>query len=311
MGLARELTESGYNDILILIMVKNIHGTTKIAGLIGHPIEHSVSFEMHNAAYDKAKLDFAYIPLNVTAQDLEKALIGVRSYRFAGVNVTIPHKENIIAYLDETTKISRIIGSVNTVLNQDGRLIGYNTDGPGFIDSLKADCNFDPKGKRAVIIGAGGASRAVSIMLAKEGVRNLIIADIQYEKAKNLCEYINSHFEIAPYACPVDSNELKISIESSDLIVNATPIGMFPNVKDCPIPKDFKLPTTALVYDLVYNPEETELLKLAKKCGAKTQNGIGMLVRQGILAFSIFTEHEAPMETMKTAVKEALKSFKK
>lgn len=291
-------------------MPKNIHGTTKIAGLIGYPIEHSVSFEMHNAAYEEAGIDYCYIPLPVKTQDLEKALHGIQSFGFAGANVTIPHKESVIAYLDETTKISRLIGSVNTILNQDGKLIGYNTDGPGFIDSLNKDCGFDPKGKRAVILGAGGASRAVSMMLAKEGVKTLIITDIIYERSKNLCEYINSHYKIAPYACPSNSKELMSGIESCDLLVNTTPIGMYPKVKECPIDKSIKIPSNALVYDLIYNPEETELIKLAKKCGARSSNGIGMLVMQGALAFSLFTEHEAPVEVMRSAVLKALKSFR-
>jgi len=292
-------------------MSKNIHGTTKITGLIGDPIEHSVSFEMHNAAFEKSKIDYTYIPLHVGPKDLQNALNGIRILGFEGVNVTIPHKENVIAYLDETTKLGRIIGSVNTVLNQSGRLIGYNTDGPGFIDALKNDCKFKAKGKRAVIIGAGGASRAVSIMLAKEGIKTLIISDVIYDKAKNLCEYINSHYEIAPYACPVDSKELMISIESSDLIVNTTPIGTYPNISECPIPNEVNIPSKALVYDLIYNPEETELLKRAKKAGAKTSNGLGMLVMQGALAYSIFTETEAPIEIMKEAAASAVKAFKK
>ncbi|MFC1767709.1 shikimate dehydrogenase [Candidatus Margulisiibacteriota bacterium] len=292
-------------------MPKNIHGTTKMVGLVGDPIEHSVSFEMHNAAFDKLKIDYCYIPFHTQAQDLEKALDGIRLLGFVGANITIPHKETIIAYLDETMKLSRLIGSVNTVLNQEGRLIGYNTDGPGFIDTLVKDCGFNPKGKRAVILGAGGASRSISIMLAKEGVKTLIISDIDYEKSKNLCEYINSHFEIAPYACPVDSNELKTSIESCDMLVNATPIGMYPKVDGCPIDKGMKIPATALVYDLIYNPEETQLLKMAKKAGAKAFNGIGMLVRQGALAFSIFTEQDPPISVMREAAVSALKAFKK
>lgn len=305
------MTHKIYDCILIYNMPKNIHGTTKIIGLIGDPLEHSVSFEMHNAVFDKLKLDYCFIPLQVNAQDLGKALNGLRAFGFVGANITIPHKESIIAFLDETTKIPRLIGSVNTVLNQGGKLVGYNTDGPGFIDSLKKDCNFDPKGKKAVILGAGGGSKAVSIMIAKEGIKTLIIADKVYEKSKNLCEYINSHFEIAPYACPTDSNELKVSIESCDLLINATPVGMHPKKDECPIDKSIKIPSNALVYDLIYNPEETELLKMAKKAGARTRNGMDMLVRQGALAFSLFTEQEPPVDIMKATVVEAVKSFKK
>jgi shikimate dehydrogenase len=130
-----------------------------------------------------------------------------------------------------------------------------------------------------------------------------------YEKAQKLCEYINSHFSVAPYACPVQSSELKKSIENCDLLINSTPIGMHPKVNECPIEDNIKIPSGAIVYDLVYNPLETKLLKMAKSFGAKPISGIGMLIRQGVLAFSLFTEEEAPVKIMQEAALKALKSF--
>jgi shikimate dehydrogenase len=289
-------------------MVK-INGSTKVVGIIGNPIAHSVSPQMHNTAYEKLGLNYCYVPISVKPEDLEKALEGIRILGMVGVNVTIPHKEAVISHLDEATKIVRLIGSANVILSQEGRLVGYNTDGPGFIDSLKEDAGFDVAGKRAVVLGAGGGARAAAIMLAQDGVKNLVISDLMYEKAEELCEYINSHFEIAPYACPTKSNELKKLVESCDLLVNATPIGMYPKVDECPIDDDYKIPPTAVVYDLVYNPLETKLLKLAKANGAKAVSGIGMLIRQGALAFSLFTEEEAPVQIMRDAALEALKFF--
>jgi shikimate dehydrogenase len=146
-------------------------------------------------------------------------------------------------------------------------------------------------------------------MLAQDGVKNLVISDLIYEKAEDLCEYINSHFDIAPYACPNKSSELRKVIETCDLLVNATPVGMHPKVDECPIDNDYKIAKSAVVYDLVYNPLETALLKLAKANGAKAVSGIGMLIRQGALAFSLFTEVEPPIQIMKEAALKALKSF--
>jgi shikimate dehydrogenase len=286
-----------------------INGSTKLAGIIGDPVEHSVSPQMHNAAYEKLGLNYCYLPLAVRTEDLEKALEGIRILGFVGANVTVPHKEAVIPHLDEVTKLSRLIGAVNVILNQEGRLVGYNTDGPGFIDSLKEDAGFDIKGKRAVILGAGGAAKAIAIMLAKEGIANLVISDVIYEKAKDLCEYVNSHFGIAPYACPVKSDEARKLIEKCDLLINASPIGLHPKVNECPIDRDYKISSSAVVYDLVYNPMETEFLKLAKANGAKAVSGLGMLLKQGALAFSLFTEQEPPVQVMKEAALKALKSF--
>jgi len=286
-----------------------INGSTKLTGIIGYPVTHSVSPQIHNAAYAKLGLNYCYLPISVKPEDLERVLEGIRILSFAGVNVTIPHKEAVVTHLDEVTKIARLIGAVNVILVQEGHLIGYNTDGPGFIDSLREDAGFEVAGKRAVVLGAGGGAKSVAMMLAQDGVKNLVISDLIYEKAENLCEYINSHFGIAPYACPSKSNELRKLIGSCDLLVNATPVGMHPKVNECPIEDDYIIPGSAVVYDLVYNPLETKLLKLAKKNGAKAVSGIGMLIRQGALAFSLFTEQEAPISVMKEAALKALKSF--
>ena len=287
-----------------------IDGSTKLTGILGYPVTHSVSPQMHNAAYAKLGLNYCYLPISVKPEDLERVLEGIRILGFAGVNVTIPHKEAVVTHLDEVTKIARLIGAVNVILIQEGRLIGYNTDGPGFIDSLREDAGFDVVGKSAVVLGAGGGAKSVAMMLAQDGVKKLVISDLIYEKAENLCEYINSHFGIAPYACPAKSNELRKLIGNCDLLVNATPVGMHPKVNECPIEEDYIIPGSAVVYDLVYNPLETKFLKLAKKNGAKAVSGIGMLIRQGALAFSLFTEEDASINIMKEAALKALKSFK-
>ena len=279
----------------------------KVVGIIGYPLGHSISPAMHNAAFKKLKLDWEYEPFEVNPKDLEEALKGMRALHIAGFNVTIPHKETIIPLIDEVTKNARIIGAVNTVVNQEGRLVGYNTDGAGFIESLRADAKFDPKGKSVVLLGAGGAARAVSVMLAEAKARSLIIADIDGEKARSLSDYVGAYFDIKCNFVEPNSHELQLAIDDADLLVNATPIGMHPNEKVSPLDKGIKLHKILTVYDLVYNPSETKLLKSAKDAGAKTCSGLGMLVRQGALALTLWTGKEAPVEVMRKAGLAALK----
>lgn len=279
----------------------------KIVGIIGHPIGHSVSPAMQNAAFKELGLDYEYVPFEVEPADLKEALSGFRALQMAGFNVTIPHKETIVPLLDEVTKLARTIGAVNTVVNQDGKLIGYNTDGPGFIESLKEDAGFEPAGKKAVVLGAGGASRAVTAMLAEVGAASLLISDLVEDKARDLAEYAGGLSKTKCGWSKIDSLSLRTEIERADLLVNATPLGMHPNLDKSPLPDKIKLPKSLLVYDLVYNPAETKLLRTARAAGCRTVSGLGMLVRQGALAFTIFTGEEAPIETMWSAAKKALR----
>ena len=279
----------------------------KIVGIIGYPLGHSISPAMHNAAFRELGLDYEYVPFEVNPLDLKEALSGFRALHIAGFNVTIPHKETIVPLLDEVTKLARVIGAVNTVENQEGKLVGYNTDGPGFIDSLEEDAGFKPKGKKVMVLGAGGASRAVSIMLAEVGVKSLVLMDVLEEKAKSLAEYIGAYFEVDCSFVGINTPALQKVIDQADLLVNATPIGMHPKTDECPLPENIQLNKKSLVYDLVYNPAETELLKLAKAAGCRAISGLGMLVRQGGLAFTIFTGEEAPIDVMWSAAREALR----
>lgn len=279
----------------------------KIVGLVGYPLGHSLSPAMHNAAYRELGLDYEYLPFEVPPEDLPEAIGGMRALHIAGFNVTVPHKERIVPLLDEVTKLAKVIGAVNTVENQDGHLVGYNTDAPGFIESLREDAKFEPKKKKAVVLGAGGASRAVSTILAEVGIKSLIITDILDDKSKELADYIDSYFEIECRSAEMYSPDLQKAIAGADLLVNTTPLGMFPKADDCPLPENVLLKKQTLVYDLVYNPTETKLLTIAKAAGCKTCSGLGMLIRQGALAFSIFTGEEPPIETMWDAARKALK----
>lgn len=279
----------------------------KTMGLIGYPLGHSVSPAMHNAAFKKLGLDCEYSLFEVEAKDLKEAVEGMRALHIAGFNVTIPHKEAVLPFLDEVTEIARVIGAVNTVKNQSGKLIGYNTDGAGFIESLKHDAKVDPKGKHVVVLGAGGASRAVCVMLAESKAKTITITDIENDKAKELAEYVDSYFDTSCDNIEVNGQELQRSIDQAELLVNCTPLGMEPQIKTSPLADNIELDKKLTVYDLVYNPAETQLMKKAKAAGAKTCSGLGMLVYQGALALTLWTGREAPVEVMRKAAQAALK----
>jgi len=279
-----------------------------IVGIIGYPLEHSLSPAMHNAAFRELDLNFDYVAFEVAPPDLKDALAGLRALKINGFNVTVPHKETIIPFLDDLTKVARDIGAVNTVVCQNQKMIGYNTDGPGLIESLKEDAKFDPREKKIVILGAGGAGRAAATMLGEQGAKSITISDIAENKAVRLVEYLLSYSNAPCQEVKMDSAELQDKISAADLLINATPIGMSPNSEETPLPENIKLPSNLLVYDLVYNPRETKLLKTAKSSGAKTCSGLGMLVRQGALAFTLFTGEEAPLNTMRKVVEAALDS---
>lgn len=289
--------------------MKPISGTTKVVGIIGNPIEHSLSPAMHNAAYKKLGLDYVYIPMKTETEDLPKVLDEIRTSNMAGVNVTIPHKENVLPLLDDITELAELIGAINTIENREGKLIGYNTDGPGFLESLKEESHFDPAGKDCVLLGAGGAARAVSVMLGKAGAKTLLLCDIDIQKAQDLADHINDNFDTKTSLCLPKDKKLGAAISCCHLLVNATPIGMSPKTDACPLEEKIKIPANILVYDLIYTPAETQLLKRAKKAGAKTMNGSEMLVRQGALAFTIFTSENAPIDTMRQALLKAFASY--
>ncbi len=270
--------------------------------LIGHPLGHSISPAMHNAGYKHLELDFKYSLKDIPPSKLKALSKNLKVENVAGFNVTIPHKEAIMPYLDEITELAERIGAVNTVKNENGKLIGYNTDGSGFIDSIREDGQCEPNGKNVVLLGAGGAGRAIGLSLCDTGVDSLIIHDPIASKLDDLVTYLTDMFDIKIKK----SEDLQEEIDNADLLVNASPVGMHPKVKSCPLPKGIKLNANLVVYDIVYNPEETELLKRAKAANAKAVSGLGMLVRQGALGFSVFTNQPAPYQIMYQAAYSAL-----
>ena len=279
-------------------------GSTKIVRLIGYPVEHSKSPLMHNAAFQSLGLDFVYVLLSVKAPDLKEAVTDLRASNVAGANVTIPYKEEVIKYLDEITPEAMFIGAVNTIHNREGKLIGYNTDGQGFITSLLTDGKIKLEGQRVFLIGAGGAGKAVAVKLAERGVERLVITDKIGERTESLVSRLQENIPDCPvYAVAMASKEFAEAISESTLLINATPVGM--NEGDpCVIDPDY-LHKDLFIYDVVYN-RETPLVEEARKRGIKALGGIGMLIHQGAASFEIWTGQKAPVEVMKNKILEEL-----
>ncbi|HMF33929.1 MAG TPA: shikimate dehydrogenase, partial [Candidatus Lokiarchaeia archaeon] len=241
-----------------------ITSKTQILGVIGSPIEHSVSPVMHNAAIEDLGIDFRYFAFHVPVGRLEEAIKGVRALGFAGINVTIPHKENVIGFLDEMDDTARRIGACNTIKNDDGFLTGRNTDGEGAIQAIRA-AGWKLERNNVVVIGAGGAARAITYFLAKE-VSRIVIMDIDKKRAKKLAAELEKVSRTTVIDSPVNDECLDREIAEADLLINATPMGMFPNVDQTPLPKKC-LHEELHVFDIVYNPLETKLIQDAKEAG--------------------------------------------
>ena len=277
----------------------------KIFGLLGYPIKHSFSPAMHNAAFKAVGIKAEYRLFEKTPKEITDFFKKLRSGSIKGVNVTIPYKEEALRYLDELSQEAELIGAVNTILVKSESLIGYNTDGSGFVLSLRKEAGIDPQDKKIVIIGAGGASRAISVHLAREKAANIILSDIIPDKAEKLASHIRKNISRVKVST-VKKEELNSGVRTADILINATPVGMKP---DDPLPIDPRiLHPRLLICDLIYNPPKPKLLIEAEKIGAKTLNGLGMLLYQGALAFAIWTGREAPIEIMARALEKELKT---
>lgn len=307
---------------------------TELVGLIGWPLGHSVSPAMHNSAFQALGLDWRYDALPLLPERLAEAVDGLRGLKYRGVNVTIPHKQAVLPLLDDASSAARLIGAVNTIVVQDGfepqsggsspavgaeddahnpgrkgRLLGDNTDWLGFLHPLDERC-FGLAGKRALLLGAGGSARAVVYALAQRNIAHIAIWNRHPERAVELAEHAAAVFPsltASPVSLTVDDWQSTIhDSHSFDLIVNTTPLGMWPHVDASPWPAELLLPTGALVYDLVYRPERTRFLRQAEQVGCATQGGLEMLVTQGAVAFELWTGHKAPLDVMRSAARNAL-----
>jgi shikimate dehydrogenase len=261
-----------------------INANTKLYGLIGHPVEHSLSPLIHNYAFNSLDLNCVYTVFDVLPEKLEEAVKGVKALGIRGVNVTVPHKEKIIEYLDVVSEEALKIGAVNTVVNEEGILKGYNTDVYGFIDSL-IEAGEKIERRKAVVLGAGGASKAVCVALALDGIDSIIVANRSVERAKDLSEYIKKEFKISCDYCSINEVE---EIPEIDMLINTTSVGMYPKVEDSPVSEKV-VSKAKFVYDVIYNPLETVFLKYAKKNGIKYSNGLSMLLNQANYSFKLWT----------------------
>ena len=279
----------------------------KRLGIIGYPIGHSISPVFQQAALDDSELDASYTSWEIAPEDLEKFINDIRDPDVIGINVTVPHKESVLRLLDDIDDWALRAGAVNTIVNRDGRLVGYNTDGIGFLRGLRHNQDFNLNGKTILIIGAGGSARGVVLALSGESVGHIIIANRTLARAQVLVS-LALELGISAQAVSLDGQELALAGVQANLIVNCTSIGMAhtPEEKLSPLMLQ-QIPPTCLVYDLVYNPLETQLLREAARAGADTMNGIKMLVYQGAASFELWFERQAPVQIMLSAADAAIK----
>lgn len=278
-----------------------IKGSTNIVGLIGHPVEHSFSPPMHNAAFKELGMDYAYVAFDVNPDNLNEAILGAEALNIKGFNVTIPHKVNVMKYLDELDEVASLIGAVNTIDFKN--LKGYNTDGIGAVKAIEEVTSIN--NKNVVIAGAGGASRAISFYIAKYGADSLMILNRNKIKAQSLAEdVLNS--ELIGDVKADSISEIANYVKNADILIDTTPLGMDPHIDDEPIVKSEHMHEDLVVFDAVYNPNETVLLKEAVKANAKPVYGIKMLLYQGAESFKIWTGVDAPVDVMENALKDTL-----
>jgi len=283
----------------------DISGKTKICGVIGNPIQHTLSPTIQNAAFAHLNLDFIFLAFKVKATELELAIQGMRSLNIYGLNVTMPHKNSVINYLDEKDPLVSFLNSANTIVNKKGRLFGFSTDGIGAIKALQEN-GVDLSSSKVLLLGAGGAGRAIAFSILDK-VEDLVVLNRDPAKIKNLEFDLKLKFNKNIHYDLLSKNSLKKNLRSSDVLINATNIGMKPNSNLSIINPKF-LTSDLTVMDIVYTPIETKLLADAKKVGAKTIDGVEMLIYQGAASFELWTDRKAPIEIMRLA---ALKQISK
>jgi shikimate dehydrogenase len=280
-----------------------INPKTQLCAVIGNPVEHSLSPAIHNAAFAELGLDFVYVAFRV--EDVAAALAGMRALEnFRGLSVTIPHKMEIMKHVDEIPEVDRRIGSINTVISEGGRLRGFGTDGPGALRAL-GTAGIDVDGRSVLMIGAGGASRAIAFTLAEKAPpAEIALLDLDGEVLKGLASDLEVTGRKIESAL-MEPAALEKAMAKADLVVNCTPVGMHPKTDGTPVPADLLRPGQA-VFDIVYTPLETRLLREARERGLATLSGVEMFVYQAVLQFEEFTGKAAPEDVMRRVVMERL-----
>ena len=290
-------------------MSVNITGKTRIMGLIGNPVEHSISPQLHNMLCKHFELNLVYLPFRVNADDLVTVVEAFKALDVVSFNITIPHKVDIIKQLDNISEEALMMGAVNTVKIKDKKLFGYNTDGQGFMRSLR-DAGMDVKGSKVVILGAGGAARAVAVKLAQEGANSIVILNRSKDKARILTELVNNRVkEIAVFDEMTEDKLMKYT-QDCNIIINTTSVGMWPEIDKSPIEMAEIFENRPFVCDLIYNPIKTKFLKIAEENLCKTLSGLGMLIYQGVSAFEIWNEVNVPDDVTKQLINRFMDYFK-
>lgn len=285
--------------------MKPITGHTQLTALLGSPVSHSFSPMMHNTAFAHLDLDYAYLAFDVNEDTLKTVVDGLRSMNIAGFNLTMPVKTKMCQYCDELSPAAKIMEAVNTVVHKNGKFIGYSTDGIGYLRALQ-DIDFYIKGKKLTLLGAGGAATSILVQSALEGAREISIFSrpgVRFERTRAIIEQLKSYSD-----CKInlfdynDDTILKSEIASSDLLTNATSVGMAPNTESSLITDPSVFRSDLVVSDIIYNPQETMFLRLAREAGCKTQNGLPMLLYQGAESFRLWTGHDMPIDFIKETV---------
>lgn len=278
-----------------------ITGKTKVLCLFGSPVAHSISPMMHNEAFKLLGLDYRYFCFDIGEADLEQAFAAMRLFDFRGCNCTMPDKNRAYELVDELSPVAKIIGACNTIVNDNGVLTGHNTDGKGYMLSAK-NAGFDLTGSTMTLMGAGGAATAIAVQAAFDGVKKINIFSIKdqfWGRAENLVAEINKNTECTATLFEFNDDDLRKSIEESDILTNATSVGMAPHEDGCLIKDKSMLRPDLIVSDVIYNPRKTKLLAMAEEVGCKTFNGMYMLLYQGAEAFKIWTGKDMPTEEIK------------
>ena len=280
-----------------------IDGKSRICAVIGNPVEHSLSPALHNAAFEEKKLNMCYVAFRV--EDLAAAMAGVKGLNLLGLSVTIPHKVAILNYLDEVDETARKIGSVNTVLHKEGRLIGYNSDGMGAVRALK-EADLPLAGRKITILGSGGAARAITFSLGKEAVlREMVLLGIDVDECGLLTEDLQKALPFPVTWEPMSLETLTRHIPDSDGIIHCTPVGMSPREEQTILDRQLLHPGQ-FVFDIVYNPLKTRLLQEAESIGCRVVPGVEMFIHQAVFQFELWTGQPAPVDRMRRVVMEAL-----
>jgi len=277
---------------------------TRFLGIVGSPVKDTLCPRMHNAALRHLGIDALYAPYEIDASELRQLVRAMPLLRFFGMSVTIPFKERVIRFMDEVSDEARQVGAVNTICVDKGRLVGHNTDGAGFVTALKAEGGISLRGERVVILGAGGAARPIAFHVLRQGVERICLANRTRARALALRRSLLRHFpEATVDVAGLDGSAFRDSVGAARFIVNTTAVGM--KKRDRSIVPSRLISSSHVVVDIVYKPLRTPLIRAAEKAGARTFNGLGMLLYQGVLAFRLWTGKPAPVDVMKRALRSA------